>query len=178
MSDDAALGNGVEPGGNALMPISKDTVQDRVYASLRAAIIRSSAAMVAAGADLALGQIAGALEGAAAQSVGLDVVEIEREGLRQATLVAGKYVTPRLFVGFAQPITLREGNGLSLGEASQPEIEVERSPNSPPAAGISWTRCGSRGSAERRASRAWKALRSPSPAICSDRSRAAASPTP
>jgi DNA-binding GntR family transcriptional regulator len=40
MSEQATLGDSAQPEGNALMPISKDTVQDRVYASLRAAIMR------------------------------------------------------------------------------------------------------------------------------------------
>ncbi|MGD2045307.1 MAG: translocation/assembly module TamB, partial [Gemmatimonadota bacterium] len=78
-----------------------------------------------AGADLALGQLAGVIESAAGQGVGLDVVEIRREGLREATLVAGKYVSPRVYVGFAQPVTLREGDGLSLGNQGESEVEVE-----------------------------------------------------
>ncbi|MDX1646989.1 MAG: hypothetical protein R3304_07580, partial [Longimicrobiales bacterium] len=65
------------------------------------------------------------IESAAARRVGLDVVEIRREGLRQATLVAGKYVTPRLYVGFAQPVSLREGDGLSFGSEGQSEVEIE-----------------------------------------------------
>lgn len=81
--------------------------------------------LVSAGANLAVGQVLGAVEGAAEQSVGLDVVEIRREGLREATLVAGKYVSPRLYVGFAQPVNLREGAGLSLGGEGSSEIEIE-----------------------------------------------------
>lgn len=81
--------------------------------------------LVAAGADFALSQFTSLIEGAAAGSVGLDVVEIRREGLRQATLVAGKYVTPRLYVGFAQPISLQEGNGLSFGSEGRSELEIE-----------------------------------------------------
>ena len=81
--------------------------------------------LVAAGADFALSQMTSLIETAAAGSVGLDVVEIRREGLRQATLVAGKYVTPRLYVGFAQPISLQEGNGLSFGSEGRSELEVE-----------------------------------------------------
>ncbi len=81
--------------------------------------------LVAAGADLALSQMTSLIESAAAGSVGLDVVEIRREGLRQATLVAGKYVTPRLYVGFAQPISLQEGSGLSFGSEGRSELEIE-----------------------------------------------------
>jgi len=65
------------------------------------------------------------VEGAAARSVGLDVVEIRREGLRQATLVAGKYVSPRLYVGFAQPVSLQEGSSRSTGSGTGSEIEIE-----------------------------------------------------
>jgi translocation and assembly module TamB len=79
-----------------------------------------------AGAGVALNQIVGAVERAAQEGVGLDVVEIRRKGIRGATLVAGKYLSPRLYVGFAQPITRREGDGLSLaGEGQSSEIEVE-----------------------------------------------------
>ncbi len=57
--------------------------------------------------------------------MGLDVVEIRREGFRQATLVAGKYVSPRLYVGFAQPIALQDGDGRSFGNEAQSELELE-----------------------------------------------------
>ncbi len=85
----------------------------------------SHSGLVAAGESLALGQLTGLIEGTAQQTVGLDVVEIRRQGLREATLVAGKYVSPRLYVGFAQPITLQGGDGLSLGGEGQSEVEIE-----------------------------------------------------
>lgn len=81
--------------------------------------------LASAGAELALGQLTGVIESAAGQSVGLDVVEIRREGFREATLVAGKYISPRVYVGFAQPVMLREGDGLSLGDEGESEVEVE-----------------------------------------------------
>lgn len=84
----------------------------------------SDGGLASAGANLALDQVLGAVEGAAQQSVGLDVVEIRRQGLREATLVAGKYVSPRLYVGFSQPVSLEEG-GLSLGGDSASEVELE-----------------------------------------------------
>lgn len=85
----------------------------------------SNGGLVAAGADFALSQMTSVIETAAARSVGLDVVEIRREGLRQATLVAGKYVSPRLYVGFAQPVSLQDGDGLSFGSEGQSELEIE-----------------------------------------------------
>jgi autotransporter translocation and assembly factor TamB len=78
-----------------------------------------------AGAGVALGQIVGAVERAAQDGVGLDVVEIRRDGIRGATLVAGKYLSPRLYVGFAQPVTRQEADGPSLGNESESEVEIE-----------------------------------------------------
>jgi len=66
-----------------------------------------------AGAGIAVGQILSSIETAAQTGVGLDVVEIQNDGIRGATLVAGKYLSPRLYVGIAQPIQ------------SASEIEVE-----------------------------------------------------
>jgi translocation and assembly module TamB len=65
------------------------------------------------GAGIAVGQILSSIETAAQTGVGLDVVEIQNDGIRGATLVAGKYLSPRLYVGFAQPLR------------SASEIEVE-----------------------------------------------------
>jgi translocation and assembly module TamB len=77
------------------------------------------------GAGIAVGQILSSIETAAQTGVGLDVVEIRREGIRGATLAAGKYVSPRLYVGFAQPILRRERDGLSLVDQNGSEIEIE-----------------------------------------------------
>lgn len=85
----------------------------------------SNGGLVSTGAGFALSQMTSAIEAAAARSVGLDVVEIRREGFRQATLVAGKYVSPRLYVGFAQPIALQDGDGRSFGSEAQSELEIE-----------------------------------------------------
>lgn len=85
----------------------------------------SNGGLVSTGAGFALSQMTSAIEAAAARSVGLDVVEIRREGFRQATLVAGKYVSPRLYVGFAQPISLQDGDGRSFGNETQSKLEIE-----------------------------------------------------
>ena len=61
--------------------------------------------LLAGGADLAASQIANIVEGVAAQELGLDVMEIQQSGLRGAELIAGKYVSPKLFVGVSQPVT-------------------------------------------------------------------------
>ncbi len=63
-----------------------------------------------AGTELALGQVANILEGAAGQEFGLDVVEIDVDGLQGATLTAGKYVTQRFYVATELPISRSSAN--------------------------------------------------------------------
>lgn len=79
------------------------------------------------GASFALSQAASYLEDAASETVGLDVVEIRQDGLRGATLVAGRYVSPRLYVGFQQSLTLREQEeGIARRDrGTQIELEYE-----------------------------------------------------
>jgi translocation and assembly module TamB len=72
--------------------------------------------------DLALGQVTGLVEGLAAEGVGLDVVEIQPDGLRGATLIAGRFITPRVYVGFRQPIG-REPD--EPGEFARTGVELE-----------------------------------------------------
>lgn len=60
---------------------------------------------VETGAGLALSQLAGLLEGVAARELGLDVIEIEQDGINGTRLTAGKYLSPRLYASIAQPIT-------------------------------------------------------------------------
>lgn len=69
------------------------------------------------GADLVASRLTSAVEAFALESVGLDVLEVQREGLREATLVAGQYVTPELFLGFRQPVAF------GSDEASGPSPE-------------------------------------------------------
>lgn len=78
------------------------------------------------GSDFALGQVTGLVEGLAAEGVGLDVVEIQTDGLRGATLIAGRFVTPSVYVGFKQPVgrSPEEGSG-GGGSFDQTEVELE-----------------------------------------------------
>lgn len=69
------------------------------------------------GTGIVASQLTSAVEEFALRSVGLDVLEIRRDGLRQATLVAGQYVTPELFLGFRQPLSFGDD------EASGPAPE-------------------------------------------------------
>ncbi len=84
-----------------------------------------SGGILGAGEELALGRVAGALEETAQQAVGLDVVEIRQNGLRGATLVAGRYVNPRLFVGFQQPLSFSSGSDATSQDQGLRGTEVE-----------------------------------------------------
>ncbi len=64
-------------------------------------------------ADLAIGQLGMLVEGVAGDELGLDVIEIESDGLRGATLTVGKYVPVGdryVFASLRQPINLSQGN--------------------------------------------------------------------
>lgn len=78
------------------------------------------------GFGLALGQVASAVQGAASRGIGLDVIEIEQDGVRGTRLTAGKYLNRRFFASYSQPITYgntnEEGNS---GASQQPTITIE-----------------------------------------------------
>jgi autotransporter translocation and assembly factor TamB len=69
------------------------------------------------GTDLLAGELSNAIERYAREDIGLDVVEVRSDGVRGATLVAGQYVTPRIFIGLAQPISFRGGSGDTTPQA-------------------------------------------------------------
>lgn len=77
------------------------------------------------GSEFALGQVTGLVEGLAAEGVGLDVVEIRTDGLRGATLIAGRYVQPALYVGFKQPVGRDPDDPDADAGFEQTEVEVE-----------------------------------------------------
>ena len=54
--------------------------------------------------DIGMSQLTGPAETAAQEAVGLDVLEVRYDPLRGATLVAGRYVDPQLYVGFRSPL--------------------------------------------------------------------------
>lgn len=70
-------------------------------------------------------QLSGLVEGIASQSLGLDVVDIEQDGLKGTRLTAGKYVTPRLFVGVTQPITFSGGSSALVEEQRELTLEYK-----------------------------------------------------
>lgn len=77
------------------------------------------------GSEFALGQVTGLVEGLAAEGVGLDVVEIRTDGLRGATLIAGRYVRPELYVGFKQPVGRDPDDPTADSGADRTEVEIE-----------------------------------------------------
>lgn len=87
----------------------------------------SGGGVLGLGEELALSRVAGVLERSAAESVGLDVVEIRQSGTRGTTIIAGRYVNPRLFVGFEQPLTSKADREDPTRNAAalQTEVEIE-----------------------------------------------------
>ncbi len=79
------------------------------------------------GSNYALGQVTGLVEGLAADKIGLDVVEIEADGLKGATLIAGRFVSPKVYVGFRQPVgrDARATDGSGNVDRTQVEIEYQ-----------------------------------------------------
>ena len=77
------------------------------------------------GGALALGRLSGAVESYAREQVGLDVVEITTDGLEGVTLLAGRYVSPDLYLGVRQPVSLQRGSGEASQRNPNPELEVE-----------------------------------------------------
>ncbi len=57
------------------------------------------------GAELAIGQLANIVENAAGSELGLDVIEIQQEGLQGATITAGKYLSRRFYASVSWPIS-------------------------------------------------------------------------
>ncbi|MBT8401895.1 MAG: translocation/assembly module TamB, partial [Rhodothermia bacterium] len=72
--------------------------------------------------NLALGQIAGLIEDVAGTGLGLDVIEIEQQGL-DARLTAGKYVHRRVYLAISQPLNLSSSSSSTV--SSTPEITAE-----------------------------------------------------
>jgi autotransporter translocation and assembly factor TamB len=81
-------------------------------------------------ADLALqmgaAQITGQFEDIAQEKIGLDVVQIRQDALRGATLVAGRYMAPRVYIGFRQPLQYKDqATSTSSNSYYRTQFEVE-----------------------------------------------------
>jgi translocation and assembly module TamB len=83
------------------------------------------AALFDPAAGLAIGQLAAFVEGVAAEGLGLDVIEIEQDGLRGARITAGKYVTRRLFTSVSYPVNWdQSGQGDAGGDPNERKMQV------------------------------------------------------
>ena len=74
---------------------------------------------------VAAAQLAGLVEGVASSSLGLDVVDIQQDGLKGTRLTAGKYITPRLFIGVTQPFTFGSGSDVILDQERELTMEYK-----------------------------------------------------
>jgi len=77
-------------------------------------------------AGLAMGPIAGVIEDVAGAGLGLDVVEIEHNGLSGLTLTAGKYVSPEFYVAVRQPISFASNaEAGSTDQTARTQVSME-----------------------------------------------------
>jgi hypothetical protein len=83
------------------------------------------AGVLTAGASLAVGAALGSVAGTAGQRLGLDVVQVLQDRQGAQTLVAGKYVSPPLYLGFRQPIVARNDPAETQSSRETMEWEVE-----------------------------------------------------
>jgi len=75
--------------------------------------------------DIGLSQVSSALESAARSRIGLDVLQLRFDALQGATLVAGRYLDPSLYVGFRQPLQSQEAGGATAGREARTRVELE-----------------------------------------------------
>ena len=80
---------------------------------------------LAAGASLALSAALGSVAGGAGRTLGFDVVQVLQDRNGDQTLVAGKYVSPPLYLGFREPIVARNDPTKPQSSQSSMEWEVE-----------------------------------------------------
>jgi len=69
--------------------------------------------------------VTGFAEQAAQEAIGLDVLQVRFDALLGATLVAGRYVDPKLYVGFRQPLQYQQSGTNSNDEIQRTTVEVE-----------------------------------------------------
>jgi hypothetical protein len=74
---------------------------------------------------MAIGAVAGVLEGLASEAVELDVVEIQVDPVQGTTLIAGRYVSPNLYLGFRQPVAFSGDSDRDRTQIQEAEFELE-----------------------------------------------------
>jgi autotransporter translocation and assembly factor TamB len=76
--------------------------------------------------DIGLSQVTGLAEERAQDAIGLDVLQVRFDALLGATLVAGRYLDPQLYVGFRQPLQYKDtGSSSNSDVTNQTSVEVE-----------------------------------------------------
>ena len=74
---------------------------------------------------MAMGAMANVLEGLASEAVELDVVEVQVDPVQGTVLIAGRYVSPDLYLGFRQPVTFGQDNNRTRTQNQESEFELE-----------------------------------------------------
>jgi translocation and assembly module TamB len=85
----------------------------------------SSSLAMQAGTSVAVNQLQSVVQGIGQDKLQLDVIEIRQDAVRGATLVAGRYVSSRVYVGFAQPLGFGQTATDQLNQNLYPEAQVE-----------------------------------------------------
>ncbi|HKV51080.1 MAG TPA: translocation/assembly module TamB domain-containing protein [Gemmatimonadaceae bacterium] len=85
----------------------------------------SSSLAMQAGTSVAVNQLQGIVQGIGQDKLQLDVIEIRQDAVHGATLVAGRYVSSRVYVGFAQPLGFGQTTTDLTNQNSYPEAQVE-----------------------------------------------------
>jgi hypothetical protein len=81
------------------------------------------------GSAAALEQLVGAAQGLTEGKVPLDVFQIRQDGARGITIVAGNYISNRLYVGVRQPLLFQQGTqATTYDTGTQGEFEYEAAP--------------------------------------------------
>lgn len=76
--------------------------------------------------DIGLSQVTGLAEERAQEAIGLDVLQVRFDALQGATLVAGRYLDPQLYVGFRQPLQYKDTSaGSNSDVTTSTSVEVE-----------------------------------------------------
>jgi translocation and assembly module TamB len=118
------------PADNLRLELSSDPAMDE--SSIMQALVTGRAPAAAgtgqSGTEgqtgLAVGQASAVVE-EFAPGLGLDVLQIRPDGVRGATLVAGRYVNTRTYLGMRQSATLESESSSSSSSGAQTEVEVE-----------------------------------------------------
>jgi autotransporter translocation and assembly factor TamB len=75
--------------------------------------------------DIGIAGLTGGAQMAAQEAIGLDVLQVRFDALDGATLVAGRYVDPKVYVGFLQPLQYKDEGSPTSNALARTRFEVE-----------------------------------------------------